>query len=215
MNECSMQIGILGDNSLGFALTKIWASKGHQIKIIEAREGKQWKSLAESGGSFRVGRAREVVSFGEAILLNIPWQGAINLLEAAGNLQGKILIDCTNPIKTNYSGLEIGHTTSAAEKIAGNFPEAQVVKAYSTLPPGYLERKPKHMPHFLFHCGNEPLAKKIVARLIADSGFIPLDIGSLEMARYVEPMSMIYAGLVQSGFNKEGMITFLECQNIR
>ena len=45
------------------------------------------------------------------------------------NLSGKTVIDCTNPLKADLSGLDIGHTTSAGERVAGWARGAKVFKA--------------------------------------------------------------------------------------
>jgi 8-hydroxy-5-deazaflavin:NADPH oxidoreductase len=42
-----------------------------------------------------------------------------------------------------------------------------------------------------FYCGDDPEAKKIVAQLIDDAGFEPVDAGKLKNARYLEPMAQL------------------------
>jgi hypothetical protein len=50
-------------------------------------------------------------------------------LRQAGHLEGKIIWDCTNPLKPNLSGLLLGTTTSAGEEVARLAPAARIVKA--------------------------------------------------------------------------------------
>jgi len=66
------------------------------------------------------------------LVLSVPWTQAIDALKSAGSINGKVLIDCTNPLKPDMSGLALGHTTSAAEEVAKAAPGAKVVKAFNT-----------------------------------------------------------------------------------
>jgi hypothetical protein len=208
-----MKIGIYGTGKVGSALARKWAPKGHELKITNAGDTPKLEGLLrETGPVATAGTAAEVARFGEVLLLAVPWRNAYPLLESAGDLTGKIVIDCTNPVKPDLSGLEIGHTTSAAEEIARRFPDARVVKAYSTVPASLLgdPRGNQAAPPFLLYCGDDALAKKVVARLIEDSGFTPLDVGPLRMARSLEPLAMLYLGLAQTGFNKPGFLTLVQ-----
>ena len=49
--------------------------------------------------------------FGEVIVLATPWNATRSALQSAGNLSDKIVVDCTNPLKEDLSGLVIGHTS--------------------------------------------------------------------------------------------------------
>ncbi len=205
-----MKIGIYGTGKVGRALARKWAPSGHELKITNAGDTPKLEDLLrETGPVATAGTAAEVARFGEVLLLAVPWRNAYQLLESAGDLTGKIIIDCTNPVKPDLSGLEIGHTTSAAEEIASRFPDARVVKAYSTVPASLLgdSRQNQAAPPFLCYCGDDALAKKVVARLIEDSGFTPLDVGPLRMARSLEPLVMLYTGLAQTGVNKRVFLT--------
>ena len=62
----------------------------------------------------------------EAVVLSVPWPAVPDALAAAGDLNGKVLIDCTNPLRMGASGLEleIGHSTSGGERVAALAPGA-------------------------------------------------------------------------------------------
>jgi len=78
-----------------------------------------------------------------------------------------------------------------------------VVSAFSTVPSEVLvpvfERRGKKSPPDLVFCGDDEGAKKTAAHLIRDVGFNPVDLGSLSMARYVEPFSLLAAQLAYNG----------------
>src|SRR3972149_2562834 len=123
----------------------------------------------------------EAVQFGEVILFAPPWPSVDHALKAAGSLAGKILIDCTNPLKQDLSGLELGHTTSAAEEIAKKTPGARVVKAFNMTGAENMAN-----PRFgaeqatMFICGDDAAAKTAVARLTEELGFEAVDAGPLQ-----------------------------------
>jgi predicted dinucleotide-binding enzyme len=62
----------------------------------------------------------------------------------------------------------------------------------------YETRRRKRRPS-LVYCGDDKKAKKIVARLIDELGFDPVDVGPLEMARHTEPFTMLVAKLAYEG----------------
>jgi len=193
-----LRIAILGTGSVGAALGARWAQAGNAVtfgsrqplseKVLEVVElcGPTARALAHA----------EAVADAEAILLAIPWQAARQTLGELGDLGGRPLIDCINPLLSDLSGIELGHSTSAAEQIASWAPSARVVKAFNTasvkvmLDPRFGEQRAT-----MFYCGDDSAAKAVVQQLIADVGFDPVDAGSLTSARYLEPLAMLYIHL--------------------
>jgi predicted dinucleotide-binding enzyme len=157
------------------------------------------KSLAGSSGrNVRWGTIAETARFGEIILISVPWFAAQDAIRSAGSLEGKIVIDVMNPWAPEGpgTGLAIGHTTSAAEEVAGWAPGAKVVKAFNTI--GFQNfGKPQFGAQraTLFYCGDNAEAKAVVARLGEEMGFEPVDSGPLKNARCLEPMALLWAQL--------------------
>jgi hypothetical protein len=60
------------------------------------------------------------------------------------------------------------------------------------------ERRRRRRPSLL-HCGDDPKAKHVAARLIRDAGFDPVDAGPLRIARYLEPFTLAMAQLAYEG----------------
>ena len=192
-----MNIGIIGSGNVGGTLGKAWAKRGHRILFSYSRDHKKLESLATSAGpNTRAGTPTEAVQFGEVILFAPPWPSVDHALKAAGSMVGKILIDCTNPLKQDLSGLEIGHTTSAAEEIAKKTPGVRVVKAFNMTGADNMAK-----PHFgaaqatMFICGDDAAAKTAVARLTEELGFEAVDAGPLQAARLLEPLAMLWIHL--------------------
>lgn len=189
-----MNIGIIGPGKMGSGLGRIWAERGHRIIFSFSRSQDKLNTLARSMKNARSGTPAEAAEASEVILLSVGWAAVKDAIESAGAMEGRIVIDCTNPLNADASGLVIGHTTSAAEEIARLVPGAKVVKAFNT---AFAEvyhsgsrlfgsRRPT-----MFYCGDDSEAKTIVSRLILEVGFTPVDAGPLKCARYLEPVAML------------------------
>jgi predicted dinucleotide-binding enzyme len=189
-----MKIGIIGSGNVGSALGKIWANNGNEI-MFSSRHPENLKSLAESiGKNACYGLPAEAAKYSEVIVLSVPWTQATDALKSAGPINGKVLIDCTNPLKPDMSGLAVGHTTSAAEEVAKAAPGAKVVKAFNTTFAALMNSPSRTFGSQKatgFYCGDDSSAKAIVSGLIKETGLDPLDVGPLMCARYLEPLAML------------------------
>ena len=196
-----MNIGIIGAGNVGGALGKRWSSAGHQVKfgVRNSQDAKIAKLLKECGGSATAGPVAQAAAFGEIVVLTTPWDGTKSAIEAAGNLSGKILVDCTNPLPLGANfmeGLTIGHTTSAAEEVAKWAKGAKVVKAFNTTGANNMAN-----PNFgqdklvMFVAGDDADAKGKVLQLSNALGFESIDAGPLRQARLLEPVAMLWISL--------------------
>lgn len=193
-----MKIGIIGSGNVGGALGRIWGKNGHQI-MFSSRHPEKLKSMAETiGKNVSYGLAAEAARFGEIIVLAVPWSQVEDAIKSAGPMNGKILVDCTNPLKPDYSGLAVGCTTSAAEEVARLVPKARVIKAFHTTFAALMHSDSRMFGDKNptgFFCGNDNGAKAVVEGLIRETGLEPLDVGPLSYARYLEPMTMLMTNL--------------------
>jgi hypothetical protein len=127
----------------------------------------------------------------DIVVLALPFSSA---LEVAKNpaLSGKVVVDITNPLKADFSGLTIGHTTSAAEELQAAAPSARLVKAYNTIFAELFDHPATDtakVPVFL--AGNDGAAIAAVQQLVIASGFTVEETGSLDAARLLEPLGML------------------------
>jgi 8-hydroxy-5-deazaflavin:NADPH oxidoreductase len=194
-----MKIAVLGAGNVGGTLGKAFASVGHDIffGVPNPKEEKNKKlidSIAPNRAS--VGSVSEAVRSAELLILATPWNAARAALQSAGDLTDKIVIDCTNPLKEDVSGLVIGHTTSAAEQVAQWAVEAKVCKAFNQT--GFQNMaNPKFSSGnaVMFVCGDDSDSKKIVLQLAEQIGFESIDAGGLSVARLLEPLAMLWIHL--------------------
>jgi NADPH-dependent F420 reductase len=204
MNDTSYKIGMLGTGRMAINLSRLWAAKGHRI-FIGSRDPQKAKTVAANvEGAVQGGSYRETAAFADVLALAIPWTAVTATLPNLGLLDGKILIDMTNPVEQTAVGMQlaIGHTTSFAEEIAQLTPGARVVKAYNSI---YFDVLTD--PQFgdqnasAFICGDDVTAKEVVAQLSQDIGFDPVDSGPLSNARLLEPLAVLW---MQLAFSSHG-----------
>ncbi|MCI0360048.1 MAG: NAD(P)-binding domain-containing protein, partial [Planctomycetaceae bacterium] len=129
-----MKIAILGTGSVATALGTRWSKAGHGVTFgsRHPESEKVLELLEECAPGTRAVTPRESVAGADVILLAVPWPAAKGTLAELGDLAGRVLIDCSNPLTADFSGIELGHSTSAAEEIARWAKGARVVKAFNS-----------------------------------------------------------------------------------
>jgi predicted dinucleotide-binding enzyme len=197
-----MKIGIIGAGNVGGTLGKAWAKKGHQVLFgVPRPQDKKVQDLLQAAGpKARAGSPAEAAAFGEVVVFATPWAATEAAVRSAGNLAGKIVIDCTNPLAADLSGLEIGHTTSAAEKVADWAKGAMVFKAFNATGFNIMANPVINgIPTVMFICGDDEGAKSVVLQLASDVGFDAVDAGKLTQARLLEPWALLWISLAFKG----------------
>jgi 8-hydroxy-5-deazaflavin:NADPH oxidoreductase len=53
----------------------------------------------------------EAAAFGEVVVFATPCDSTQQAIRSAGNLNGKIIFDCTNPLKPDLSGPTVGFSS--------------------------------------------------------------------------------------------------------
>jgi len=192
-----MRIGILGSGLMGGKLGTLFARAGHEVVFAYARSRSKLTRLAKDAApNARAGTPVEAVNGADALLLAVNWGRIDDALQQTGDLSGKVLVTCALAMNDDNTDLVIAHTSSAAEEIARKARGARVVSAFGTVPSEvffgvYDSRKKKARRPTMIYCGDDDSAKKMVATLIHDAGFDPLDVGPLRIARYTEPFTLL------------------------
>jgi predicted dinucleotide-binding enzyme len=200
----ALRIAVIGTGGVGAALGSRWGAAGHTVVFC-------WRTPDSEKVRLLVGRSgpgaaalppAEAIAGADVILFAVPWPSAREALETIGDLAGRVLIDCTNPLLSDLSGIELGHVVSAGEQVAAWSRGAKVVKAFNTasvkvmLNPQFGEHQAT-----MFYCGDDAAAKLKVRELIECLGFEAIDAGSLISSRYLEPLAMLYIHLAfRQGF---------------
>lgn len=205
-----MKIGLIGAGNVATGLAKFWATNGHELLFTYSRDEEKLKRTAASvSATAKTGSPQQAVDFADVLVLATPWTATPAACEALKGADGKIVMSCVNALKPDYSGLDVGTTTSAGEQIAAWLPQAKVVEALppfaellqsgSTLLQGSAPT--------VFVAGEDAQAKQKVAGLLAESGADVIDAGPLSSARFIEPAMFL---LVQLAY-KQGSADALAC----
>ena len=171
-------IAILGQGNMGSGLAK--RLEGKTELALGAREPK----AGELSYAAAVARA-------DVVVLALPFDAAVETARTL-NLAGKTVVDISNPITPDYSGLKIGHDTSAAEEIQKAAPDAKVVKAFNTIFSSLFAApvaETRGVPVFV--AGNDEAAVAQVTDLAHKAGFSVENAGKLDAARLIEPVGML------------------------
>ena len=201
-----MNIAIIGTGSVGAALGRGWAEAGHTV-IFGSRHphAEDVEALVESIGSRASSTpSDEAAAAAEVVALAVPWGAAQSVVEGLGDLDDKLLIDCTNPLAAGLQPAVDGDT-SGAEEIARWADGARVVKAFNTTGANNMT-DPDYAgtPLTMFICGDGGDAKQTVTVLAEDLGFEAVDAGPLNRARLLEPMARLWIHLAMTdGFGRD------------
>ncbi len=194
------KIGIIGSGVVSQVLADGFLKHGYEVKIGSRDTSKlnEWKNKAGKKGS--TGSFAEAASFGEIIVLAVKGTAVSQALKLAGesNLNGKTIIDATNPIDSRppENGVLRFFTDfddSLMEKLQRTFPEANFVKAFNSVGnPMMVNPDYKGIKPTMFICGNNENAKNEVRHILDQFGWETEDMGKVEAARAIEPLCMLW-----------------------
>jgi len=190
-----LRIGIIGAGHIGGTGAKLLVRAGHQVAVSNSRGPASLASLvAELGPNAQAATPADAARLGEVVLLAIPWR-KMDEVPPAERFRGKIAIDAMNPYSAVGQVMDLGDRTSS-EIVAKRLPGARLVKAFNTIGWKTLETgsRPSGEDRLaIFIAGDDAEAKTVVAKLIEEIGFAPVDTGSLrDGGRRQQPGSPIY-----------------------
>lgn len=192
-------IGILGSGQVGQTLANGFLKNDYKV-MIGSRDVSilnEWKEKA--GANASIGNFEETAKFAEIIVLAVKGSAAKSALEMANikNLEGKTIIDATNPIADAppqngvlqfFSKLD----KSLMEDLQETFPKANFVKAFNSVGSPFMVNPKFESKPSMFICGNNDSAKKEVSEIVELFGWETADFGKVESARAIEPLCMLW-----------------------
>ncbi len=203
------KIGILGTGAVGTALAKGFIGDGYEVRV-GSRDGHKAAEVDEAlDMDVATGTFREVALWGELIILAVKGSAAEGLAgELEGELAGKTVIDVTNPIAEGAPEQGVlrfftSFDRSLGELVQAAAPEAKVVKAWNSVGNA-------HMIHPRFSerptmpiCGDDEVARREVAEIVASFGWEVEDMGVMAAARAIEPLCMLWCipGFLRNDWN--------------
>jgi 8-hydroxy-5-deazaflavin:NADPH oxidoreductase len=213
--EATMKIGVLGSGMVGQNLGGVLAHRGHDVVLgtrspddldREHRAGKTLRAwLLDAGDRGRVGTFAEAAAHGAVVLNATNGAGTLDALHLAGaaNLNGKILIDVSNPLDFSRGmppTLFICNDDSLGERVQAAFPDVRVVKTLNTTNT-FIMGDPRQLAdgdHTMFVCGNDAAARQqVVSHLQEWFGWNDIiDLGDITSARGMEMVLPIWVRLM-------------------
>ena len=202
-----MTTAIIGVGNIGSGVARHLVAGGESV-VLAAKDKSNADALADELGPLaRAASVENAIDDGDAVVLAL-WLDTIKELipQHARLLEGKVVIDPTNPIGFDESGQPIRtlpEGQSAGSVVAALLPAgAHYVKAFGTLAAealaGSANREPRHAA--LFYATDDDTAATTVERLIRVAGFDPLKAGGAADAGRIEAPG---GDLHQFGFDGE------------
>jgi 8-hydroxy-5-deazaflavin:NADPH oxidoreductase len=197
-----MKIASIGSGNMGGTLGRLWAAHGHQVMFgsRDPQSDKIRTLLQTAGMNAQAGTVQEAIAFGEVILLAVLPTEVERVLEEAGDLNNKILINCTNRFDGKSADMEV-------LRLAKN---ARVVRTFNTLPWEVLAN-PQYGPinTTAFLSGDDSEAKEVVIQLSQDIGLDPVDVGgSANMEKIETAMGTLWR-ILSSKFGRDYSLRIL------
>lgn len=192
-----MKIAIIGSGNVGGAIATAANNTGHEVTIADLEGTDTLAVLGNELGAATTNSNVDAVADSDIIVLAVPF-GAVEEVIAgiADHVGDKIVLDVTNPLKADLSGLQTDGGTSGAELVQQQLPEARVVKAFNTvLAANQATPSVDGVQLDGFVAGDDADAKKHVLHLLEEIGFRPVDVGPLSTARYLEGMAFLNISL--------------------
>lgn len=190
-----MRFAIIGAGNVGTAIATALKGVGHDV-IVSSDSEDDLEQLTAAVTVDTTTSNTEAVSDAEIIVFAVPFHAASDVAEeVADEVANKVVIDATNPLAADLSGLTSGDV-SAAEVVQRAAPQARVVKAFNTVfasNQATAEVDGVQLDGFL--AGDDTEAKSVVSDLLRSIGFRPVDVGPLSFARYLEGMALINIAL--------------------
>ena len=187
-----MRIAVIGAGSVGATLGQAWLKHGADVVWgLRNPSDPKYAALPKE----RRKRPTEAVGSAEIVVIATPWSTTQAAVKSLGSLAGKIIIDCTNPLGMGPNGLQLvlGFDTSAGEQIASWAPGAFVFKALNTTGATNMASTDEYsIKPMMLVAGDDPVKKSSVMELVGKLGFEPVDAGSLQNARLLEPFAMVW-----------------------
>ncbi len=191
-------ISIIGSGGMAAAIGSLAAKAGHTVEVV-SRDAAKARALAEHVGAGATTGTFGAAPAGDIVILAVPYAAVLDVVKHYGEeLAGKLLVDITNPIDSDFRGFVTPEDSFGAREIAKAAPaDADIVKAFNTQFSHILAAGPvEGHPLDVFLAGNGAWAKARVSAFIESLGLRPMDTGQLPMARTLEHLALLSLGLV-------------------
>jgi predicted dinucleotide-binding enzyme len=189
----SSKVAVIGLGNIGQAVA-LNLSKSNRSFIAADRNIEKAKMLSANwGASAQADDIPSALKKADIVILSIPFEAIAGFMkEYTSELEGKIIVDPSNPIAPDEKGgfkKVIGEKESAGEINALALPKnAKLAKALGTLGAASLTGAAYQTPEkaVLFYATDEDEINKTIEQLINDNGFDAVRVGGLNQSLRIE-----------------------------
>jgi NADPH-dependent F420 reductase len=187
----AVRIAVIGAGNVGSALARALDVAGHTVTVA-ARNAAHAEKVAGELNVRAANSNREAVRDADVVVLAVPSKAVAAVVEDLDDLLAEVIVvDPTNPSGVDREEILRG-SASVAEAILLLAPGTRVVKAFNTVFASRLNDPVVNgVPLDGFYAGDDRAAKQVVAGLLAEMGFRPVDTGELLTARILELMAFL------------------------
>lgn len=174
-----VNVSIIGSGSMSQAIASVFTKAGATIQMLG------------SGDS-------ATAAYGDIAVLAVPYPAVAGIIAERGEqLEGKIVIDITNPLNfETFDSLTVPSDSSATAEIAKALPASRVIKAFNTnFASTITEGKVGQTQTAVLIAGDDEAAKNEVSQLIAAGGLRAIDAGATKRARELEGIGFMQISL--------------------
>ena len=191
-----MKVTIIGTGNMARGIGSRLLAGENEITVLGKEKDAADQVAQDLGGSVRSGTFGSDPVDGEVVVLAVYYPDAIKAVEELGDeLDGKVVVDITNPVNETYDALVVAPDGSAARDIAERAPGgAKVVKAFNTTFANTL-KEDRQLDVFI--AGDDEGAKATVRQLVEGGGLRAVDAGPLARARELEALGYLHMALQQ------------------
>ena len=182
-----MRIAILGAGHVGSTLGRLWHAAGHDVTFAARDAARPLALAAELGERAHAASVADAVAGAEVVLVAVPGPAVTDVLQAAGPMDGRVIIDAANSFRQQQVTLR---------SLADAFPRARWVRAFNSLSASIMADDNHREPPWVVFLSGDEEAKPVVAQLIRDAGFDPVDLGGIDDSRLQDPGSALWLNIL-------------------
>lgn len=175
-------ISIIGTGNMAQAISSIVTKGGNTVELFGQSDTNQ-------------------AITGDIVVLAVPYPAVDDVIaQRAGQLDGKIVVDITNPLNfETFDSLVVPADGSAAQVIASKLPNSRVLKAFNTTFAATLASgEVGPLTTTVQIAGDDSDAKAALAGVVSAGGLKAVDAGALKRARELEALGFLQLTLAAS-----------------
>lgn len=196
----TQRVSVIGSGIVGETLANGFLAHGYEVMRGSRDPSKLAGWQRDAGPASSIGDLAACAAHADTVVLAVKGTGAESAvgLCGEGGLDGKIVIDATNPIadaapEDGVLQFFTGNNDSLMERLQARAPAARFVKAFSCVGAALMVNPQlPGGPPTMFICGDDDGAKRQVRSLLTDFGWETEDLGTAKAARAIEPLCILW-----------------------